>query len=192
MYQKGLASGRVMAAMFLLLRVGCATVVPPLSFDQLTDVSELVVSGTVTRSWAAWDSEHKYIWTHYELMVGSAHKGAATGRVEFAEPGGTVTGAVMNIAGSVTYVAGDRVAVFLERMPNGYLRTTGWEQGKFNVDAAGRLHPASMHGGESVVSAGSNPAAVATVRALDGITVSEFGQKVGARVRAIRQNGGRQ
>src|SRR6266478_257946 len=104
----------------LLAEVATATLIPRISFEKLTDSSELVVSGRITRSWTAWDADHKYIWTHYELATGAALKGSPGAIVEFAEPGGQVDGRVMVIDGAVSYAAGDQVVVFLSRMPNRY------------------------------------------------------------------------
>lgn len=155
----------------LLAGTASATLVPRISFEALTDASELIVSGHVTRSWTAWDSEHKYIWTHYELAATSAYKGvAATGSlVEFAEPGGALDGKVMMIEGAVNYGPGDQVVVFLSRMPNRYLRTTGWAQGKYEVDTAGRLHGSAALGD--------------ALRSLEGMNVTELRQRIAARLR---------
>jgi len=189
MYRKVLFFWRTWAAGLLLLQAANATVVPQFSFEQLTDSSEMIATGTVARSWSAWDSAHKYIWTHYELTVTAAHKGAAVVKLEFAEPGGSLDGAVVNVAGSVGYAPGDHVTVFLERMPNGYLRTTGWEQGKYMMDSAGRLHAPVMKGGDSVVAV-SDKAAATSLRSLEGMTLRDFGQMVAARVRASQGQGG--
>ena len=116
-----------------------ATTLQRLSFEELTDTSDMIVTGEVTRTWAAWDEGHHYIWTHYEVAVSSAQKGAPATSVELAEPGGVADGMVMTIAGSVTYKPGDNVLVFLQKMPNGMIRTTGWGQGKFTVDSQGKL-----------------------------------------------------
>src|SRR5262249_7706247 len=151
-----------------------ATLIPSLSFEQLTDTSELVVSGSITKSWAAWDAEHKYIWTHYQLSVTSSHKGVARGTVEFAEPGGEVAGQITMIAGAVRYRVGDQVVILLPRMPNGYLRTTGWAQGKYEVDGAGRLHSSAALASTDYTGAQQR---------LDGMTVAELGARVAAHVR---------
>ena len=125
---------------FLVGAPAVATSVPGLTFEELTDRSQLIVAGRVTRSWSDWDSEHKIIWTHNELSVASSQKGVAGASVLVSEPGGVVGDRAMAIAGSVAYRPGDQVLVFLERMPNGYLRTTGWGQGKYLVDKAGTVH----------------------------------------------------
>lgn len=189
MTPKVLSLARVLATGWILAFAARATTVPQLSFEKLTDASELIVSGTVTTSWTAWDSEHKYIWTHYSLSVSSVHKGAPGSSVEFAEPGGAVGPAVMSIAGVVTYSPGDHVAIFLARMPNGYLRTAGWAQGKYLLDSSGRLHAAAVPGDETIVATGASPVAVSSLRSLEGTTMGEFAQRVAAHVRGTQSRG---
>lgn len=170
---------------FFLLQNVSATMVPRLSFEQLTDSSELVVSGHITNSWAAWDAEHKYIWTHYTLSVDSTLKGAHLRTTEFAEPGGAVGDKVMSIAGTITYGIGENVVVFLSRMPNGYLRTSGWSQGKYAVDPRGRVHGQAAIGAETMsVDGGSTGLRLAT---LEGMSVSDVERMVSNRVQAQRR-----
>jgi hypothetical protein len=154
-----------------------ATSVPGLSFEELTDRSELIVSGQIARSWADWDTAHKFIWTHYELTISSAQKGSPGATVVLSEPGGAVGIQGMAIAGAVVYQPGERVLVFLQRMPNGYLRTTGWSQGKYTVDNAGRLHAAASLVGLEVVAAVMAPGAT-SLRMIEGMTVSQLGARI--------------
>jgi hypothetical protein len=195
MKRKFLGSISVLALM--ILPQASATNVPSLTFDELTDRSEVIVAGRITRSWSDWDSERKFIWTHYELNVSSVHKGAARIAVIVSEPGGVVGGRGMKIAGSVEYSPGDQVAVFLQRMPNGYLRTAGWGQGKYLVDKAGHLHAdGSLHGiemlrGIEMVDTDrrdkSSVVAGNSLRALEGIGIGDLRARVLARVTTQRQ-----
>ena len=159
-----------------------ATTVPGLSFDELTDQSDLIVSGQVGRSWADWDSDHKYIWTHYELAVSGALKGSAGATVVVSEPGGVVGNQGMNIAGAPAYQTGEQVLVFLHRMPNGFLRTTGWTQGKYTVDTAGSLHAAGSSMGLEVVRG-----AASGIRSVEGMNVAQVRGLVAARIRIQSQ-----
>ena len=166
----------------LLLQQSRATVIPRLSFEQLTDKSEFVVSGHITSTWAAWDSEHKFIWTHYTMSVDSTLKGRRSRTLEFAEPGGAVNGVVLNIVGSVRYGVGDNVVVFLARMPNGYLRTTGWVQGRYPLDKEGRIHGQASAGPEMMsVNGGYTGLRLAT---LEGMSISDLSRLIGDRVNA--------
>jgi hypothetical protein len=171
--------GRAVALVITLLPAVRATTIPRLTFEQLTDASEVIASGDITQSWTAWDSEHKYIWTHYRLTVTDTARGSRVSSVEFAEPGGAVKDALMQIPGTVTYGVGEHVVVFLARMPNGYLRTAGWAQGKYSLDDKGRLH---SHAGISpeTIDATAAPAGT-SLQTVEGISFAELKQRVAAR-----------
>ncbi|HTA42325.1 MAG TPA: hypothetical protein VK789_07760 [Bryobacteraceae bacterium] len=172
----------IFASALLWLSTANATTVPGLSFEELTDQSDLIVSGQINRSWTDWDSEHKYIWTHYALTVSSALKGIAGATVDVSEPGGVVGNQGMNIAGAPAYQTGEQVLVFLHRMPNGFLRTTGWTQGKYTVDRAGLLHAAGSSIGLDVVGS-----AAGRIRSLEGMNVAQVRGLVAARIRTQPQ-----
>ena len=160
-----------------------ATSVPRISFEELTDQSEVIASGQVTRSWSDWDSTHKYIWTHYELSVSNTYKGQSGRSVVISEPGGVVGNIGMQIAGTVVYQPGDKVLVFLQRMPNGYLRTTGWGQGQYRVDASGIVHASESLRQENLLAAGGPGSSLTS---LEGTSVSELVRRVTARVQSRR------
>lgn len=123
---------RFSAALFLA-GISAAAVVPRLSFEQLVDTSDRVVEGRVVRTWVAWDRARQFIWTHYEVAVSDNVKGAASSTVVVSEPGGTLDGETMAIPGVVRYSRGDEMVLFLRRTPIGYLRTNGYEQGRYRV-----------------------------------------------------------
>jgi hypothetical protein len=167
----------VLTCMLIGLSTAGATSVPSLSFEELTDRSEVVAAGKIDRAWADWDAEHKYIWTHYELKVSAALKGTPGATVILSEPGGLVDIQGMSIAGSVGYQAGEAVLVFLQRMPNGYLRTAGWSQGKFTVDESGRVHPSVLPGGLRTVDTKGDTRSgntATSLRSIDGMRVSDL------------------
>ncbi|HXJ43883.1 MAG TPA: hypothetical protein VNH18_31650 [Bryobacteraceae bacterium] len=166
-----------------------ATTLQRLSFEELTDTSDAIVTGEVTRTWTAWDAGHHYIWTHYEVAVSSAQKGAPAKSVELAEPGGVAEGLGMSITGSVVYKVGDSVLVFLQKMPNGMSRTTGWSQGKYTVDSKGRLHAEATLKGVEFVDAKTAGSGVTSLTVLDGLTLQEAGVRVAARIRATQRTG---
>lgn len=156
-----------------------ATSVPRISFEQLIDRSELVVTGQIVRSWSDWDASHHNIWTHHVLAVASVQKGKTASTVVLSEPGGVFGGLRQTVVGAVQYQPGEKVVVFLERMPNGYLRTTGWSQGKYSIDDAGRVHASAALAGLELV-AGKMSGSVPP----DGITSAQLTARVLARVRS--------
>jgi hypothetical protein len=191
MMSQFIRAGLFLAALALMFLPGdaFATVVPGLSFEQLTDQSEMVVAGSVVRSWSDWDSSHQFIWTHHEITVSGWFKGAAGTTVVVSEPGGVVGDRGMSVAGTVSYAPGESVVVFLQRMPNGYLRTTGWGQGKYVVDKAGLVHGTGASGGLEIVKPDGpgQQAALTPLRTLEGITAEQFRARVEARVRSAKQ-----
>lgn len=154
------------------------TSVAKLSVNQLVDNSDVVVSGTVISSRTAWDSSHRLIWTHYLLQVAEVSKGSAASRIEIAEPGGEIGGDGMVVPGAVTYTVGEHVFLFLRKMPNKYFRTTGWSQGKYNVDGSGHVQASATPAGLQVLAAGASAAELQ----LSGKTTAEAHAFVRARV----------
>lgn len=110
-----------------------ASMVLRLNLDELVGESEMIVHGRVLRSWSAWDSAHRFIWTHHELSVQDLLKGRTGTRVIVSEPGGTVDGISLQVSGAVRFADGEEDIVFLYRTPIGYLRTCGSGQGKYTV-----------------------------------------------------------
>ncbi len=162
----------------LLLPAASASDLPRYTFNELTDSAEVIATGNITRTWTDWDSDHAYIWTHYELTVADLEKGAAGASIDIAEPGGSLNGLRMSIAGATGYRVGDHVLVFLSRMPNGYLRTAGFGQGKFLIGSNERLR--------AEVELKPSVAEGVQVRSLSGMSVHQAAQLVGARVRVFR------
>ena len=84
----------------------------------------------------------------------------------------------MQIGGSTGFRQGETVLVFLQRMPNGYLRTAGLGQGKYSVDATGRLHGAALREVD-ILEKGTRSAGVS----LEGLTLSEAAERIIAQIR---------
>ena len=169
---------QVLPLALLAAGIAGATTIERLSFSEMTDSSESIVSGQIADSWSSWDSEHKYIWTHYRILVSSALKGQGS-LVEIAEPGGVVDGIGMQIGGSTGFRRGETVLVFLQRMPNGYLRTAGLGQGKYSVDATGRLHGAALRDVD-ILEKGTRGTGIS----LEGLTLNEAALRITTQVRA--------
>ena len=115
------------------------TTVPSVGLEELIDQSEAIVHGRVVRSWAAWDGAHKYIWTHHLIAVIDAVRGAGAGYVVASEPGGQLDGVGMRFSGALEYALGEETIVFLYRTPIGFLRATGYGQGKYTVTPGTRV-----------------------------------------------------
>jgi hypothetical protein len=126
-----------MRLLFLFPLLLCASSLSHLSLEELVSQSDTIVEGHVVRTWAAMDSENRFIWTHYEIKVGSTLKGRAQVNVVVSEPGGTLNGVTLLVPGSTPYTVGEEVSVLLYKTPIGYMRTTNYGQGKFLI--SGRM-----------------------------------------------------
>jgi hypothetical protein len=162
------ATERSLAAALLGAFCACAATAPALSLEGLVDRSPLIVEGSVTNSWTAWDSHHRYIWTHHEVRVIHAMRGSGA-TVTVSEPGGSLDGVNQAFSGSTSYFPNEHVVLFLFRTPIGYWRTTGGGLGKFTVQSNGRVHSAFAE----VKTAG-------TRRNSSDLTASEFSTLVGS------------
>jgi hypothetical protein len=135
------------------------------------------------RTWSAWDEDHRYIWTHYEIQVADELKGTANGAIVVSEPGGTVDETELQVVGTPKYEVGEEVVLFAEETPLGLLRTCGWGQGKFRVSRAretGKLTVQPAAKGIQLVERpdrASKPAGTA-LGGLDGQELEQFKTRV--------------
>ena len=129
---------RLLAVALAVAGSVAATVVVRLTLEELVERSEVVVHGRCLRTWAAWDAERRFIWTHNEIQVLDRWKGAAGAAVVVSELGGIVGDIGMAVDGVPQYQAGEEMVLFLSRTPNGYWRTRGLGQGKHEVQVDSR------------------------------------------------------
>jgi hypothetical protein len=147
---------------------------PRLGFEELVNGSQFIVHGRVMRSWPAWDARHAYIWTHHEIEVYDPIRGAGS-RITVSEPGGELDGIGQRFGGALPYAPGERVLLFLERTPIGYLRAVGGGQGKFTVGRDGRAR-ANLAGMELVAMPGARPGT--PLSTVDGLDLNELKWRV--------------
>jgi len=168
---------RVAAALAGLLAAASAAVAPRMTAEELVTQSELILRGHVTRSWTAWDSKHKFIWTHYEIAVGEMLRGPQGATVVVSEPGGSLDGVNMQTSGTLPFAASEDAVLFLYRTPIGYWRVVGGPQGKFTVNREGRVYAGSL--GVSYVDPPGGAAPGTPLAAFQGIAVGDFMGRVG-------------
>ena len=154
----------------------CAAVFPRLTAEELTAQSPVIVQGTVVRSWVAWDANHRFIWTHYEISLSDVIRGPRAASITVSEPGGELDDVGQRVSGSISYTPGESDILFLFQTPGGYWRTMGGPQGKFVLESGGRVHG----GAEAAVLADRSGRASAgtALSSLDGLTVAAFKSRV--------------
>ncbi len=108
-----------------------ATVLVPLTVDQMTDASDLVVRGTITEVWSEKD-DRGYIWTHAQVEIAQTWKGETLSHVVISQPGGYL-GSEFSIVRSVArFSVGEETVLFLETTAD-LLQPVGMFQGKYTV-----------------------------------------------------------
>ncbi|MBI1786215.1 MAG: hypothetical protein HYR60_01525 [Acidobacteria bacterium] len=90
--------------------------------QELVNRAESIVHGRVSRSWPAWDAQHKYIWTHYEVQALDILRGNRGLVVIVSEPGGSLDGISMRVSETLDYAVGEEALLFLYRTPAGHWR----------------------------------------------------------------------
>lgn len=165
----------------MLVPPALATLVPQLTVEEMAAEAQFVVHGKVARKWSAWDVGGQMIWTHYQLQLDEALKGAPGSSLVVSEPGGVVGEQGISIAGTPEYDVGDEVVLLVWRTPIGYLRTSGWGQGKFHVSAAKGSSAKTVHASRRLpgVELFSRQAADSRRQttfpdSLDGLSLEEF------------------
>jgi hypothetical protein len=172
-----------------ILAAAYAAVVPRITAEELVAQSERIVHGQVVWSWVGWDSEHKYIWTHYEVAVAETLRGPHAATITVNEPGGSLDGVNMQTSGTLPFTVGEDAVLFLYRTPIGYWRTVGGPQGKYTVSAQGRVRTDSQGMAYAEPTGGARPGA--SLAAFEGIPASDFLARVRRLVAAHPYRGGR-
>jgi hypothetical protein len=122
-------------ATFFTTAVGSATVIEQISLEEMTQRSDAIVHGVVTRTGSRWDMEHDEPVTITEVRVLRWIKGGDAPTVTIRERGGQVQDRGMWVAGTPRYAVNEEVVVFLERHPErpAQYRTYSLVMGKFRV-----------------------------------------------------------
>jgi hypothetical protein len=126
----------VTAALAVLLCVTAveATQVLYRSPQELGKESALVVQGRVTGVQSYWNETGSKIFTEARVEVAEAYKGAKPGTVRVIQLGGVVGHVKMTVAGSLAWIPGEEVLLFLEPSNEGAYQVSGFSQGKFAVE----------------------------------------------------------
>lgn len=128
----------VAAAILLVSSAAQGTLLVPLTIEDLTRKSDVVVRGTVLAQDARWSPDRHLIYTFVRVRVDETLKGAADAEVMVQRPGGTLGDITQRVHGAPEFADGEQVVLFLARLPS---RTPmyvveGMAQGKLKVEGA--------------------------------------------------------
>lgn len=123
-----------LGALFLAPQQAQATTITPLSVEQMTDASELIVRATVQEVWVEKGSDDR-VWTMAQLQVDQVLKGdTSTEFVVVSQLGGVHRNEFAMVSGAPRFSVGEDGVFFLETVAHGQRTSVvGWWQGKLTV-----------------------------------------------------------
>ena len=110
-----------------------ATTLTRLDLDDLTTESSAVVYGKIVASRVEWDRNRTLLYTVYTVLAQEYFKSALGPVFELHEPGGTLDGIQLSVAGVPTFFVGQEAVLFVWTDRLGKHQVTGFEQGAFPV-----------------------------------------------------------
>jgi hypothetical protein len=112
-----------------------ATMVKPMSVEQLSSTASNIVVGQASESWTSWNATHTRIYTYTRVKVSKALKGTQADTVVVKQVGGSADGYTQHVAGVQAIQNGENAVLFLRPSPagDGTLMIVGLMQGHFRV-----------------------------------------------------------
>lgn len=101
--------------------------------DELPDLADFVIEGTVVEYSARWDDRGIMINTHYTIDVQTAILGKAPATIELSFAGGTVGGHTIGVSHTPTLDLGQTYILFCYQNNKYSVPTVGHDQGVFKV-----------------------------------------------------------
>ncbi len=118
-------------ATWLLPGTAGATTITPLTVEQMTDASDLVVRGIVTEVWVERDARGN-LWTKAQVEVTRTLKGDPdVVAIDVDQQGGILQDELQLISGAPRFSVGEEGLFFLEHLGSGRTSVVGWQQGKY-------------------------------------------------------------
>ena len=125
----------LIASFLLLALVVHATMVKPMSVEDLTAAASTVVEGQATESWTSWNALHTRIYTYTRVQVSRTLKGSPGGTVVVKQLGGSAEGYTQHVSGVRPMQAGEAALLFLRpsEAHDGTMVIVGLMQGQFRL-----------------------------------------------------------
>lgn len=117
--------------LFLGSFAALATVMIPLSLDQLSRDADTVVIGHCTNQRVFKTGE--MIYTEYTIQPYDVLKGSTAKELKITQPGGEMDGKGIYVSGVARFTPAEEVMLFLTKEKSGSRDIVGWSQGKFHI-----------------------------------------------------------
>ena len=110
-----------------------ATMVKPMSVEELTSEASAVVEGQAVESWSSWNAVHSRIYTFTRVKVSKTLKGTQTETIVVKQLGGSADGYTQHVSGVRAMQTGEDALLFLRpsEARDGTMVVVGLMQGHF-------------------------------------------------------------
>jgi hypothetical protein len=125
----------LLPCLFLFAWAAQATMVKPMSVEELTSAASVVVEGQASESWTSWNAEHSRIYTFTRVQVSRTLKGSSVQTVVVKQLGGSADGYTQHVSGVRAMQAGEDALLFLRpsEAHDGTMVIVGLMQGHFRL-----------------------------------------------------------
>lgn len=112
-----------------------ATMVKPMSVEELTVAASTVIEGQATETWTSWNALHTRIYTFTRVRVSKTLKGSPSSTVVVKQVGGSAGGYTQHVSGVRPMQAGENALLFLRPSDanDGTMVIVGLMQGQFRL-----------------------------------------------------------
>ena len=104
-----------------------------MDLNEMVELSEEIVHGSVVSTRSRWNDEHTLIVTEVRVLVLETLKGSEAREIQLTHPGGVVGALRVEIPGVTPFVQGQEAVLFVSRGADGNRYVTGFEQGRFDI-----------------------------------------------------------
>jgi len=113
------------------------------SLEELTNLADNILVGTVSSLNSYWNAEHTRIYTDVTLSLERTLKGTMGAGVVVKTPGGTAEGITERCSEAPSYAVGERLLLFLKKEMDGTYSLANWGSGKQIIEE-GKVMPLNM------------------------------------------------
>ncbi len=110
-----------------------ATMVRPMSVEELTSEATTIIEGQAAETWSSWNAVHSRIYTFTRVRVSKTLKGTQTDTVVVKQLGGSADGYTQHVSGVRAMQTGEDALLFLRpsEARDGTMIVVGLMQGQF-------------------------------------------------------------
>lgn len=136
-------------SLLLFVCLAQATMVKPMSVEELTSEASAVIEGQAVETWSSWNAAHSRIYTFTRVRIAKTLKGTQSDTVVVKQLGGSAEGYTQHVSGVRAMQAGEDALLFLRpsEAHDGTMVVVGLIQGHFRLARDPRTGATTVNNG---------------------------------------------